>query len=429
MVSSAQFYNHIVHIITDVSVSNGDIMEDCERPANPANDLAVAGNDPVAVGFSALDMITFSREVTIECIKVIKSRDTTFLSKLWALIRIINNFMNREAFFYIDLIFCLSFCIYNVVTTRLYAALEFYTLGALVVNAVLFWYFSYCRYLNGKDVITLRRSIQLLSHAFQLTTIGMLVLCREKHNHIVDDDHDDHIYNSPPHPHDFTCTSTFLFSNSVRIIWHGAVLFKTFIDEYVSGYLITRGVLLDVIVIVISPPIIVFCLITDICASDVRSYLVRALNVTVEVNDITGKTPFYVALENSMHRNKMEPILFFLIFLSVDIYYLGIQSGYYCVESFVQLEVFILVLILLGWMLMCEFFFCKQLKYPTLFVFLTLNMGVRLWLLVAERNAELCYYNYHLKGDDGGQPIYGDDFYVFSYGSSTGYYFYWKEWG
>jgi hypothetical protein len=53
----------------------------------------------VGVEFSALDIITFSQQVTAECIEVIKAPQTSWLLKLWSLARIINNFMNREAFF------------------------------------------------------------------------------------------------------------------------------------------------------------------------------------------------------------------------------------------------------------------------------------------------------------------------------------------
>ena len=195
-------------------------------------------------------------------------------------------------------------------------ALEFYTVGALVFNSVIFFYFSYCRQLNGKDVITLRRSIQLLSHSFQLCTIGLLVLCREQHNDIVDDD----TTNGIKVRHHFMCTPTFVFSNVVRILWHFAILLKSFLDEYASNYLITRGVMLDFLTLLVSPPMIVFCLLTDICAIDVISYLIDVMNVTYEVNDITHKTPFYLALDDSKHRLKMEPVLFFIIFMLVEIY-------------------------------------------------------------------------------------------------------------
>jgi hypothetical protein len=107
-------------------------------------------NRPHNEGFSALDMITFSRQVTLDCIDVIKSKDASWTSKFWAIMQIINNFMNRKAFFFVDLAFCLSFCVFNLLDTHLMNALEFYTIGALVVNAVFFWYFSYCRFLNAK---------------------------------------------------------------------------------------------------------------------------------------------------------------------------------------------------------------------------------------------------------------------------------------
>jgi hypothetical protein len=377
----------------------------------------------VGVEFSALDIITFSQQVTAECIEVIKAPQTSWLLKLWSLARIINNFMNREAFFYIDLIFCVSFCIYNVLATRIMKSLEFYTVGALIVNCVFLWYFSYCRHLNGKDVITLRRSIQLLSHSFQLCTIGILVLCRENNNDITDDDQHD----GQSIHHQFTCTSTFIFSNVVRIMWHFAVLFKSFIDEYASNFVITRGVMVDVITLIVSPPMIVFSLVTDICAVDIRSYLINALTVTYEVNDITNKTTFYLALDDSLHRNKLEPIVFFWILLSTDLFeYIAIEEEF-CFGKFENdenvLYVIFYVMMCFGGMLMCEFFFCKQVKYCTAFFFLTVNLGARLWLAWVTQKVVWCWRIY----DDEYFDQY-DDYVEESY-SSTEEMPYWKVMG
>jgi hypothetical protein len=297
------------------------------------------------VGFSALDILAFSKQVTVECIGVIRSPQASSVQKLWAVARIINNFMNREAFFYIDQLFCVCFCIYNVETTRVTKAFEFYSFGTLFLNCVLLWYFSYCRHLNGKDVITLRRSIQLVSHSFQLCIVGMLIWCHENKNHVYDDDNDkDDIVDGYDHqtihrhPHLFTCTVPFIFANIVRIFWHFTLLFKSLVDEFAGNFLITRGVLVDVITLLVSPPMIAFCLITDICAVDIRSYLIKALSVTFEVNDITCKTPFYLSMKDSQHRNKIEPILFFLIFLSSDLVIYneeleGMYNGCYYVLS------------------------------------------------------------------------------------------------
>jgi hypothetical protein len=376
-------------------------------------------------GFSALDMITFSRQVTLDCIEVVNSKEATWSTKLWAIMRIINNFMNREAFFFVDLAFCLSFCIYNIVTTHVMKALEFYTVGPLVINATFFWYFCYCRYLNGKDVITLRRSIQLLSHSFQLCTIGMLVLCRQEHNNIVDDDS----YDGPKVNHHFVCTTSFVLSNAARIVFHFTVLFKSFVDEYLSNFLITRGVLLDLITLLSSPPMIVFCLVTDICAHDVRSFLVKALNVTYEVNDITHKTPFYLSLADSMHRNKLEPVIFFLILLSTDlVVYLELPYEY-CERNYEAAYVMgvavFATMMLLGSTVMCEFFFCKQVKYCTLFIFLTLNVGIRLWIAIVGRTTYLCRTTFH---DDVYVADYDDDQYAYSSAATFSYMdIYWKE--
>jgi hypothetical protein len=98
---------------------------------------------------------------------------------LWSIARLFNNAMNTESFFFFDLVFVLAIAAYNIVYTKVIHATKVYTIGSLSVDAAFVWYFSYCRYLNGRDVITLRRSIQLLSHLFQLMTIGLLVLCHE----------------------------------------------------------------------------------------------------------------------------------------------------------------------------------------------------------------------------------------------------------
>jgi CDP-diglyceride synthetase len=129
------------------------------------------------MGFSALDVITYSATVTGDCIAVLRDPNRTVWAKLRAIFTIVNNFMNKEAFFYMDLIICAAFSIYNATVTKPMKAFVFYIDGALVINLVLLWYFCYCRYSNGKDVTTLRRSIQLLSHSFQVSLVGLLVLC------------------------------------------------------------------------------------------------------------------------------------------------------------------------------------------------------------------------------------------------------------
>jgi hypothetical protein len=270
----------------------------------------------------------------------------------------------------------------------------------------------------------------------------MLVLCRREHDNIVDDDHQ----NGTKNHHHFVCTTNFVMANVVRIFFHVAVLFKSFVDEYVSNFLITRGVLLDVITILSSPPLIVFCLLTDICAEDVRGYLVKALNVTYEVNDITNKTPFYLSLADSMHRYKLEPVIFFLILLTTDIVaFLELPYLYpygpYIFDSCVGGdddnvmyvgETIFLSMMSFGAVIMCEFFFCKQLKYCTLFAFLTVNLGVRLWIVNAARTTYECLANVHYADDDiygsnSTVPIFDDYLHSSSSVSMSFMDIYWKE--
>jgi hypothetical protein len=160
----------------------------------------------LVMGFSALDVIMFSAAVT-------------------------NNFMNREAFFYMDLVICVAFSIFNATVTNPMKAFTFYIDGASAINVIFLWYFCYCRYLNGKDVITLRRSIQLLSHSFQISLTGLLVLCSENHDFIVDDNHSHNQF----HHVEFHCTGTFVASNTLRILWHFAVLIKSVLMMNISA--------------------------------------------------------------------------------------------------------------------------------------------------------------------------------------------------
>jgi hypothetical protein len=58
------------------------------------------------------------------------------------------------------------------------------------------------------------------------------------------------------------------------------------------------------------------------------------------------------------------------------------HDDYKKVDQFdLKIEIMVVAMLGFGWMLMCEFFFCRQLKYSTVFTFLTFNMGVRLWLI------------------------------------------------
>jgi hypothetical protein len=153
-------------------------------------------------------VITYSKEFTVECYHILLSTEYTMTQKVVTIMRLLNNLMNMEQFFYLDLILTLFLSIYAFVITRDVAnnlqyiiqpqvqaeyptpymphGIQFYFYGNLIANSYFLWYFSYCRFLNGKDVITLRRSIQLLSHFFQLSSIGLLIQCNERNNHISD---------------------------------------------------------------------------------------------------------------------------------------------------------------------------------------------------------------------------------------------------
>jgi hypothetical protein len=367
--------------------------------------LIETGTSTAVMEFSVLDVITFSATVTKECVAVLTDPDRTVWAKLWATFRIVNNFMNREAFFYVDLIICVGFSIYNATVTKPMKAFTFYVDGALVINVIFLWYFCYCRYLNGKDVITLRRSIQLLSHSFQISLVGLLVLCNEHHDVIVDDNHSHHHY----HHVTFHCTGTFLASNTLRILWHVTVLIKSVLDEYFGSFLITRGVAVDFLTILLSPLLIIISLFTDLFAVDVRRYLISKLSVTYEVNDITSNTKFYQSLTDSKHRTMIESITLFLILEVaglgefVDNYVDGApyyeyqyETCLYYIEIMEPVAIYVmLVLSAVGWGLMSEFYFCKQLKLSTLFMFLIVNFCCRLGLCILCSQRLLCLVNSH----------------------------------
>lgn len=97
------------------------------------------------------------------------------MEKLIAVMKLLNNWMNSESFFFLDLLFLCGISIFNIIETRVINSPAFYNISSVVVNCMFTWYFCYCRALNSKDVITLRRSIQLLSHLFRLSTLGLVV--------------------------------------------------------------------------------------------------------------------------------------------------------------------------------------------------------------------------------------------------------------
>jgi hypothetical protein len=357
-----------------------------------------------SVEFSPLDIITFSKDVTDECLAVVRSKDASCCKKVWSIFKIINNFMNREQFFYIDHAICIGFSIYNYVAVHVMSAFDYYTIGMLGVNCTFLWYFSYCRYLNGKDIITLRRSIQLLSHGFQITTVGLIILCHAEDNVIYDDEHHQR--------HQFVCTQIFLLSNLVRVAWHLLILFKSFLDEILGNFLITRGVVIDIITIFTAPGLISLSLITDITSSDVHDWLVKSLRVDYEVNNITTTTPFYRSLDTSEHKNKLEPVIFFLTLLSSDMlggmqYYddqVLPSTEFTCAEekfipSYFGLLVMVALTIGMGWSLMVEYCLCKQLKACNVFMFLITNVASRLYGLYTLREYEICLWaNYAVIG-------------------------------
>lgn len=352
--------------------------------------------------FSVLNLIKFSKEVTEECILTLKSPDKSVFQKTWAVFKLMNNFMNREVFFFSDLIIVLAFSFYNFFTVHLMKGLTFYIVGNLILNCALFWFFCYCRSFNGKDVVTLRRSVQLLSHLFQFSTIGLLVLCKDDHNTIVDDEING---NNVKHRHEFVCTSMFLTINSAKIIWHTVVLFKTGFDEVASGFLISRGVGVDFITIVVTPIMMTVSMLSYFSATDLRNCLVKQFNINYEVNDITSTTPFYSGLADSDHDKKLEPAVLFLMYLSVEslgnVYQVFLDSwcGSNVMTTAMNILVFGVVLISVSFSLMSEHFLCGKVKFCSLGFFVLFNFCYRVVVLqftqkILNGCQSITYYSY-----------------------------------
>jgi hypothetical protein len=93
-----------------ISAVDAEVQKDGLEDTEPNN--AETPIPTATMEFSVLDVITFSATVTKDCIVVIKDPNKTVLMKIWAMFTIINNFMNREAFFYIDLIICVE--VFNI---------------------------------------------------------------------------------------------------------------------------------------------------------------------------------------------------------------------------------------------------------------------------------------------------------------------------
>jgi hypothetical protein len=361
--------------INPVILSNADSLEMkviVSSAHTPNQDFSLLKKEE----FSLLEVITFSATLQQELIQVLNAPNISLSIKLWTCCRLINNITNSESFFFLDFVISVGICVFNVVETSngMTKRFNFATLGALIVNAGLLWYFCYCRSLSGKDVITLRRSIQLLNHFYQLSTIDILVVCASYNNSVVDDDVKD------PH-HIYYCTSYFLFVNYMKLIWHVLVLFKFVCDELLSGFLICRGVMLDLLSILAAPVLMTFSHLTDFCAEDLKNILIATFNINYEVNDITLKTAFYkYKLTNSSHQIQLNGSLYILIVQSLfstssfstfygPVFYDNQEDNYY----FDWWEVFISVKLLClctGGVLMAEYYACRKNKFATIFVFL-----------------------------------------------------------
>lgn len=327
--------------------------------------------------------------------EIIRSREHSAIQKVITIIRLLNNFMNTEEFFYLDLIVTLILSLYSFFITRkittpqyYYESLDitspsiknpnypyipegvqFYIYGNLIVNVLFFWYFSYCRYLNGKDIITLRRSIQLLSHGFQLSSIGLLVLCSEGSNQISDSEYaaclENNACNAPVSPSKiyreviFYCTPQIWSTYTIRIILNSSILFKTLVDEYLSNFVISRGTIIDVAMILFIPVGSLFSYLTEYHADNFMRDMRRILSVTYEVNDISRVfvDGYYDRLTDSHHSKEVSVLIFSILMGTGD----GLFLFYFRALLFLP---------------MVEYFVCCQSKFGMLVLVLAASICI-----------------------------------------------------
>ena len=371
-----------------------------------------------SISLSAMVVITYSKEFTIECYHILMSKDYTITQKILTIIRLLNNMMNMEQFFYLDLIITLFLSLYSYfissdvasntqqyhyqtnVTAETYSPLykypymphgiRFYFVGNLVVNAYFLWYFSYCRFLNGKDVITLRRSIQLLIHCFQFSSIGLLILCKERNYYISDsevvgfnnckninDINDiscDPVYGEVT----FICTANILTTYSFRVIWHTTILAKTLIDEYLSSFVISRGTVIDLLMVLFIPVGSLFSYLSNYHAKDLMLDMMRKLSVTYEMNNISRSTKYYERMADSYHSKAINVLLSLTIPISlVEIWNLnGLRPELDVPTVYVLFIGITSVSIYSTYFLMVEYFLCGKNKYGTMTTVLAGNLVV-----------------------------------------------------
>ena len=366
-----------------------------------------------STSLSAMLVITYSKEFAVECYNIITSKEYTLTQKIITIIRLLNNIMNMEQFFYLDLIITLFLSLYSFFITRNVAnnsqyivqskpaveydyniypsmpsGIQFYFYGNLIVNSYFLFYFSYCRFLNGKDIITLRRSIQLLSHCFQISSIGLLILCKERNNHIADlelvgsDRPYDTNYIQVYGQVTFVCTANILTTYSFRVLWHSIILIKTLIDEYLSNFVISRGTLIDLLMILIIPIGSFFSYLSNYHAKDCMRDMMRKLSVTYELNNISRLTEYYDQLTDSCHSKAVNVMIFCMFFV--------------CFFSLQWFMVIWLTCIVTIYALMIEYFLCGKNKYGntiTALLIILLSIGIGIRGLLFTKRVKFYYYN------------------------------------
>lgn len=114
----------------------------------------------------------------------------------------------------------------------------------------------------------------------------------------------------------FVCTANILTTYSFRVLWHSLILSKTLIDEYISSFIISRGTLIDLLMILIIPVGSAFSYLSNYHAKDFMEDMTRKLSVTYEMNNISRITKYYDQLPDSNHSKAVNILIYSTTFLT-----------------------------------------------------------------------------------------------------------------
>lgn len=67
------------------------------------NTVTTVVSPPNTIDFTALAIIIYTKEITIECIHTMFSSEKNMFQKIWSVFRLVNNIMNTEAYFFLSI--------------------------------------------------------------------------------------------------------------------------------------------------------------------------------------------------------------------------------------------------------------------------------------------------------------------------------------